>query len=100
MTSMVATLNFTFIEAGASLVGQLAGFPVVDGAWLRGVRTVRVRRARGGPEAVAPGASGRLVLVAGEAVSGGKSGAEAAQKPSAPVWISTASRCMQGVLCC
>ena len=85
MTSMVATLSFTFIEAGASLVGQLAGLPVGAGAWRRGVRTVRVRRARGGPEAVAPGASGRLVVVAGGAVSGGRSGAEAAKKPRAPV---------------
>ena len=96
MNSMVPTLSFTFMEAGASLVGQQAGFPVGAGVWRRGVRTVRVRRARGGPEAVAPDASGRLVVVAGGAVSGGRSGAAAAKKPRAPVWISTASRCMQG----
>ena len=66
-------------------MGQLAGLPVGAGAWPRGVRTVRVRRARGGPEAVAPGASGRLVVVAGGMVSGGRSGAEAAKGPSAPV---------------
>src|SRR5262245_49685926 len=85
MTSMVPTLSFTFMLAGASLVAQLAGLPVRAGTWRRGVRAVRVRRVRAGPEAVAPGASGRLVVVAGGAVSGGKSGAEAAKGPRAPV---------------
>src|SRR5256885_4153425 len=85
MSSMLPTLSFTFIEAGASLVCQLAGLPVGAEAWPRGVRTVRVRVARAGPDAVAPEASCRLVFVAGGAVSGGMSGVEAAKWPRALV---------------
>src|SRR3989442_8541481 len=59
MSSMLPTLSFTFIEAGASLVGQRAALPVGAGAWPRCAGTVRVRRARAGPDAVAPGSSCR-----------------------------------------
>ena len=113
MSSMLPIRSFTFIEAGASLVGQRAALPVGAGAWPRGRRPVRVRRARAGPDAVAPGSSCRaegperepgvsctLVCVAGGAVSRGMSGPEALQRPRAPVWISVASRCVQGAWRC
>ena len=100
MSSMLPIRSFTFIEAGASLVGQRAALPVGAGAWPRGRRPVRVRRARAGPDAVAPGSACTLVCVAGGAVSRGMSGPEAVQRPRAPVWISAASRCVQGAWRC
>lgn len=85
MSSMLPIRGFAFIEAGASLVGQRAALPVGAGAWPRGGRPVRVRRARAGPDAVAPGSSCTLVFVADGVVPRGMSGAEAVQRPRAPV---------------
>ena len=82
--SMVPILSFAFMLAGASLVGQLAGPPSGLGPGDAAYAPCACD-GRAGPEAVAPDASGRLALVAGGAVSGGSSGAAAAQKPRAPV---------------
>src|SRR3989442_13042004 len=96
MSSMLPIRSFTFIEAGASLVGQRAALPVGTGAWPRCARPVRVRRARAGPDAVAPGSSCRaegperepgvsctLVCVAGGGGFGGVGGPEARERPRA-----------------
>jgi hypothetical protein len=75
MSSMLPIRSFTFIEAGASLVGQRAALPV--GAGPRGARPARLRVVGAGPVSGGSAAAGpawRLVFVAGGAVSGGRSG--------------------------